>query len=143
MAEHSWHVARLLEGCSVSIQLAGLLHDASEAYITDVASPVKQFLPDYQRMEDTIQKAIFDRYDLEYPMHPAVKVADTRMLSIEAWYLLPSKGNWFTWKDGKRPMVDPNYRPIGMSPDTARENFLDKFGELLHELRIENKNKNG
>lgn len=144
VAEHSWHVARLLDGCPLSVQLAGLLHDSSEAYITDVASPVKQYLPDYQVMEDRIMNAIFDRYGLEYPLHPAVKQADRTMLSTESHYLLPSKGNsWDLWKQVKRPPVMQHYRPIGMSPDVAKENFLDKFLELRTEIRIENKNKNG
>jgi len=43
IAEHSLRVAwRLAEvGCSPSTQMAGLLHDAGEAYLPDVASPVK------------------------------------------------------------------------------------------------------
>lgn len=143
VAEHSWHVARLLDGCPLVAQLAGLLHDASEAYITDVASPVKQHMPEYVKMEDVIMEAIAKRYDFEYPLHPAVKQADLTMLSIEAWHLLPSQGNgWDMWKFRKRPPIMEPYRPICMSPETAMENFLDKFKELITEIRLENKNKN-
>jgi hypothetical protein len=131
VAEHSWQMARMLSDCSVEIQLAALLHDASEAYITDVASPVKQHLPDYQKMEDNIQIALFEKYGLEYPLHPAVKHADRVMLSIEAHYLLPSKGNdWGMWKQTNRPKVDPIFKPICMEPRQARINFMDKFYEL-------------
>lgn len=144
VAEHSWHVARLLDGTPYTVQLAGLLHDASEAYITDVASPVKKYMPEYQKMEDNIMTAIFERYDLEYPLHPAVKQADRTMLSIESHYLLPSKGNsWQMWREIKRPPVIPAYKPIGMQPEVAKEVFLDKFVELMTEIRIENKKKNG
>ena len=139
VAEHSWHVARMLEGCSVNIQIAGLLHDASEAYITDVASPIKQHLPDYIAMEDKILAAIFGQYNLEYPMHPAVKQADIAALSTEAHYLIPSGGNgWDMWKTRRRPAPNASYRPINMPPAQAKELFLDKFNELyeLHRQAI-------
>lgn len=141
VAEHSWHVARMLEGTPAIVQLSGLLHDASEAYITDVASPVKQYMPEYQKMEDKIMAAIAEKFGFEYPFHPAVKQADLAMLSNEAHHLLPSRGNdWDMWQFRKRPAVSGIYKPIGMTPDTAKENFLDKFTELLAEVRLERKN---
>jgi hypothetical protein len=138
VAEHSWHVARLLDGTPLVVQLAGLLHDASEAYITDVASPVKQHMPEYVKMEDKIMEAIAKKYGFEYPFHPAIKHADLTMLSIEAHHLLPSKGNdWEMWLYRKRPPVMEPYKPIGMSPDTARQVFLDKYFEILVAMREE------
>lgn len=136
VAEHSWHVARMLEGTPLEVQLAGLLHDASEAYITDVASPVKQYMPEYQKMEDTIMVAISKKYGLEYPFHPAVKHCDAAMLSNEAHHLLISRGNdWDMWQYKKRPPIIDAYRPIGMAPETAKEIFLDKFWELSMAIR--------
>lgn len=138
VAEHSWHVARMLDGCSLSVQLSGLLHDASEAYITDVASPVKQYMPEYVKMEDVIMEAVANKYGFEYPLHPAVKQCDLAMLSNEAHHLLVSQGNdWDMWRFRKRPPVQEPYKPIGMSPDTAREVFLDKFTELSLAIREE------
>lgn len=138
IAEHSWHVARLLDGTPLSVQLAGLLHDGSEAYLTDIASPVKAHLPDYKVIEDNIHSVIFRKYGLEFPMHPAVKQADLTMLSTEAHYLMPGKGNnWDTWKYIKRPPVMAGYKPIGMGPDTAKQLFMDKFFELSIAIREE------
>lgn len=131
VAEHSWHMARMLDGCSKEIQLAALLHDGGEAYLPDVASPVKQYLPDYNAMEDKILSALFKKYNLEYPMHPAVKAADRAMLSIEATHLLKSQGNdWDMWKTSTRPIIDEAYKPIGMEPKQAKAMFLEKFVEL-------------
>jgi hypothetical protein len=143
VAEHSWHVARMLEGTPLRVQLAGLLHDASEAYITDVASPVKQFMPEYRQMEDVIMAAISKKYGLEYPPHPAVKQCDLLALSNESHHLLLSKGNdWDMWKNIKRPPIIDAYRPVGMSPETAAEVFLDKFHELRMAIRLEEKQEN-
>jgi uncharacterized protein len=140
VAEHSWQVARMLEGCSLEIQLGGLLHDASEAYITDIASPIKQHLPDYRNMEDNILKAIFTQYDLEYPQHPAIKQADLAMLSVEAHHLLPSGGRtWDMWKTIKRPPPNNIYKPVCMSPKQAKQLFIDKFMELHVERRANRK----
>lgn len=131
VAEHSWHMARMLGGCSKEIQLAALLHDGGEAYLPDVASPVKQHLPDYNAMEDKILSALFNKYHLEYPMHQAVKAADRAMLSIEATHLLKSQGNdWEMWKTSVRPVIDEAYKPIGMDPKQAKSVFLEKFVEL-------------
>lgn len=136
VAEHSWHIARMLEGTPLEVQLAGLLHDASEAYITDVASPVKQFMPEYRKMEDVIMLAVAKKYNFEYPLHPAVKQCDLMALSIEAHHLLLSKGNdWEMWQEIKRPPIIDAYRPIGMAPEVARQVFLDKFFELTMAIR--------
>jgi hypothetical protein len=128
VAEHSWHMSRMApEGQ----ELACLLHDGSEAYITDIASPIKQHLPDYQAMEDRILSRLFAKYGLEYPLHPVVKHLDLTMLSTEAHYLLKSSGNtWDLWKQRKRPAVQHNFKPLGMDPKLARQVFLDRFYEL-------------
>lgn len=49
-------------GYTRRIQLACLLHDASEAYLADITRPVKQELPGYREMEATLQTVIFRRY---------------------------------------------------------------------------------
>ena len=142
VAEHSFHVARMLHNLPVEIQIAGLLHDASEAYITDVASPIKQYITGYQALEDNLMQAIAKKFNFEYPLHPAVKVADRAMLSIEAHHLLPSQGNdWTMWGwPEKRPKVKHEYRPVCMVPDQAAAVFLEAFDTLM--LRLEERNGN-
>lgn len=43
-------------------QLACLLHDASEAYLSDITRPVKANLSEYRRIEKTLQDAIYQKY---------------------------------------------------------------------------------
>ena len=49
-------------GYSERVQLACLLHDASEAYLSDVTRPVKQELPKYLEIEEPLQEAIWRKY---------------------------------------------------------------------------------
>lgn len=66
VAQHSLNCAKEAEkrGYSNRVQLACLLHDASEAYISDVTRPIKKELVDYLEVEKEIQKLIYSVYDL-------------------------------------------------------------------------------
>lgn len=54
----------------------GLLHDASEAYVGDMISPLKKRMPEYRRIERRVQKAIAERFRLPAKFHPIVHNAD-------------------------------------------------------------------
>jgi hypothetical protein len=129
VAEHSVHVSNLLNG--TGLELAGLLHDASEAYIADISSPVKNCLPDYKKIEDNISATLFAKYGLEYPVHPAVKHCDLVMLSTEAHHLIPSRGDtWDMWLYRKRPPVAAGIKPSCVDPQVAKTLFLERYYEL-------------
>ena len=49
-------------GLSLRIQLGCLLHDGSEAYLSDVTRPVKQVLPKYLEIEEPLQEAIWQKW---------------------------------------------------------------------------------
>ena len=49
-------------GYSRRVQLGCLLHDASEAYLSDVTRPVKPLLPAYLEVEKKLQTVIFDKW---------------------------------------------------------------------------------
>ena len=50
------------KGYSEKVQLACLLHDASEAYLSDVTRPVKQEIPKYLEIEKPLQNIIWNKY---------------------------------------------------------------------------------
>ena len=64
VGQHCLNCAReaIARGYSRRVQLACLLHDASEAYLSDVTRPVKAELPRYLEIEEPLQKAIWDKY---------------------------------------------------------------------------------
>ena len=47
-------------GYSPRLQLACLLHDASEAYLSDVTRPVKAELPKYKEIEEPLQEMLWN-----------------------------------------------------------------------------------
>lgn len=67
---------------------AALLHDASEAYLSDIATPAKQLIPQYYDLEDRIMRAIAKRFDFEYPLNKDIKNTDARLLQTERMQLL-------------------------------------------------------
>lgn len=47
---------------SPRVKMACLLHDASEAYISDVTRPVKKHLAEYQHIEENLSNAIYQKF---------------------------------------------------------------------------------
>ena len=49
-------------GYTARVQLACLIHDASEAYISDITRPVKYYLTEYKEIEKRLQDTIYTKY---------------------------------------------------------------------------------
>ncbi len=66
VAQHSLNCAAEAKsrGLSQKVQLACLLHDASECYIADVPRPVKHRLQGYEQIERQVMSAVFDAFGL-------------------------------------------------------------------------------
>lgn len=71
-------------------KLWGLLHDASEAYLSDVPAPMKRLMADYLQLERALMRVICDVFGLPYEMPATVKEADLRMLATEKRDLVAS-----------------------------------------------------
>ena len=73
-------------GWSKRVQLACLLHDASEAYIADIIRPVKAHLSNYLEIESSIMNVIFERFglaDLSEEENAMWKQIDDEMMNFE------------------------------------------------------------
>jgi 5'-deoxynucleotidase YfbR-like HD superfamily hydrolase len=127
VAEHSVLVSRIVP---VSDALAGLLHDASEAYLGDVSSPLKKLLPEYRAIEDRVQEAIFKQFGLEYPISDAIHEADKRMYWQERQSVANNGIKDSLWHQNLR--ATRKEAAVGMMPNMARRMFLSRFKELQH-----------
>jgi 5'-deoxynucleotidase YfbR-like HD superfamily hydrolase len=83
VANHSLLVASLLPD---NLKLSGLLHDATEAYVGDVISPIKAHLPFYVNLEKSIMQLVINKYKID-PYNPKIKQADKDAFGIEDYYL--------------------------------------------------------
>lgn len=129
VAEHCWTGQRFIDD---EYKLAFLLHDATEAYLCDIPSPIKQYLPDYKNIERTLEEAIAIKFGFHsFLDSDVIKYMDIAMLSCEAQHLVESRGNdWQIWKAMKRPIADPKMKPLCFDSKTAERLFLETFYEL-------------
>ncbi len=115
VAAHSINCADMAgnAGAGVRLQLLLLLHDASEAYVSDIATPVKSMLPEYAAIEQGIMDAVYKQFNLLPPTveeERVIKAVDTHALRCEAKRLMPMQCNWGDWVDG----FDERHRPYGL-----------------------------
>jgi hypothetical protein len=80
-------------GYSKKLQLACLLHDASEAYISDITRPVKKNLLEYIAIENKLQKAIWRAFNINLSQDDLALVfeVDDAMLYAEFDALMGEK----------------------------------------------------
>lgn len=134
VAQHSVHVSRRLGGYEAKW---GLLHDAAEAYLPDVARSFKSRLmvsvqlgphtssfERFEQIENRMLHAIGERFGLEWPIPAAVHEVDNRELAREARDLF-----------GDTLEIEGAYpEPLDIVPPPLAEAlFLRRFNELFRE----------
>lgn len=94
VAQHSLYVAAHVPQDQ---RLRALLHDASEAYLTDIPSPYKMQIPGYKRVEARVTNAIGKHFGITNlaVKSPEVRAADYRALGHEANSFMPTNGDWY------------------------------------------------
>lgn len=128
VAEHS---VRVSWACDLNSALWGLLHDASEAYLCDISSPMKRssdFGQLYLRAEVKLMAAICQKYNLAESCPAVVKICDARMLVTERRDLMGECDR--EWRAIDTAVKPYGGRIIPVSPETAEREFLTRFEQL-------------
>lgn len=110
-----------------NFKLAALLHDANEAYLPDVPSPVKSLLPQYTKLEDFIQDAIDEIFGIRLtPLGKLiVKKSDQILLATEGRDLMGDTEGWALMES---PLPD-KIKPLNSKDSESL--FLKTYNELI------------
>lgn len=140
VAHHSvnvWYLVKL-KGGTVRQQLIAACHDLSEGILSDLPSPLKRQLPEYQAIEKKVQDTIYEIVGLgevtdeEYAL---VKECDLEMLYNEAKVLM-NDVSWIpnaeTFNFSHTWLIEKNLDTEGM-----RDMLLDIIDNLMKKLDTE------
>lgn len=71
------------------LALAALLHDATEAYLGDIVRPFKPLMVEYAHLEEAMELAICEAFNISPALIRQMKPWDTRICADEMKALLP------------------------------------------------------
>jgi hypothetical protein len=132
VAQHCVHVS---ENVPPEFALAGLLHDASEAYLCDIPSPLKKS-PEfnfYRFIEANMENVINALFGIDWPMPKEVKEWDKNLVVAEALALFKNPPAWAVEAMESRPFDFKIERC--WDPNEAKYKFLYRFAELQRQRK--------
>jgi hypothetical protein len=77
------HCVLMAERAPEHLRLCALMHDASEAYLSDVIRPIKPSLTGYHAIEERMMQVIAGKFGFSWPMPAEVKRLDEAILADE------------------------------------------------------------
>ena len=138
VAEHSVRLARFFKHENRETQRCALLHDASEAYLSDLPRPLKnrpEFLF-YRDAEERLQNMICMAFGVPTKLPPMVAKADNDIVGDEARALLlpDAQPEWDLPIGISDIVTSPNdfggHKEFGWKPYEAEERFMWVFDDL-------------
>jgi hypothetical protein len=126
------HAVLVSYACEPADALWGLLHDASEAYLSDIASPVKRLAPmaPYRGAEAALQLCIYKHFGLAGVEPDSVRAADRLLCALEARSLLGPLLEAWPREIRELPPSASAIRIVPWLPAAAEKKFLARFAEL-------------
>lgn len=141
VANHSVQMSRILYSYTGNphIALAGLLHDAQEAFIGDVATPVKHAVgTTWDVMEDNLQRAIMSQLcpnrKHTLAIHPLIKLVDTYLLKLEVDALIISEAYKYNnaWNFLEKMVIPTNLVALCfVSDDDSDDQFIRMYDTCM------------
>lgn len=126
VAEHSILISQVVP---TECAFFGLMHDAQEAYVNDLARPIKPSVPDYSKLEELNWIAICNAFRLPYKLPPIVKTMDMRICLDEQRELMAPPP--FPWDADLGEPIGVTI--CGLPPLEAEELFLRRFHDLYQD----------
>jgi hypothetical protein len=131
------YVAHL--GLPIDLRRWALLHDAAEAYLPDVASPIKDHLPRFREFEDVLTAAVAKRFELQLPIPDEILRLDRLMywrerevlLKDAAWVNENRRPGWEVPTEMRVQVPVPHWLPP-RSEVAWINRFRALFDERLH-----------
>ena len=122
------HCLVVEEQCKDEDKLWALLHDATEAYLSDVITPLKKsdLFKAYIIAEKNLEKVILEKFGLYGHIPKSVDLIDKSSFFIEV-------ANFYShWPKDKMNQLPMNYHIKAMTPAEAEVAFLKRFYELIN-----------
>jgi hypothetical protein len=148
VAQHGVLVATLMYEPAIAMRggtpYEGLMHDAHEGYVSDMAAPWKVTVKDYRPFETRIEHAMREQFGLPPTVSAGVKFADWCALYIEAEQLLGHNvtADWLQPEPGMRDYALKLYEGTSRydlqrcwEPREAYDRFLTEY-RLLRPLSV-------
>ena len=136
VGQHCLHCAREAQarGFGTRVAMACLLHDASEAYLSDVPRPFKASLPEYRVLENGLLNLIYRKYlgsSLNGMEEKQVKQIDDDMLYYDLKGLLNDEPK------RQKPEMKSRFGYEVLPFEQVEEEYLRMFEELKKALEDE------
>lgn len=137
--QYFYSVAQHAVNCSYIVDeehaFAALMHDTAEMATNDLPTPLKHYVEDiagpvFKELEIRIESAMAERFGFEYPLHPAVKLADLQMLGLEKDAVKQDHSEWATLEGVEYAHLQDKVDLAYMPPEKAEQLFLHRFMEL-------------
>lgn len=115
-------------GLPRSVRLACLLHDASEAYISDITRPVKLGLPEYRVIEKRLQDTIYRRFGID-PEDSAVMSEVSRIDDTMLYHEFLALGGCALFDEAPPKLTAPEFtfRPF----DEVERQYMETLMDLI------------
>jgi len=121
VGEHCIRVSKIVPA---EYKLGALLHDAGEAYLSDIPRPIKKFFSEWEKIEAKIMHVLFKKYGIQYDYHhKIIGNADNIIGMTEVRDIMPHK---VRYEYDEKPLNE-KIHPI--RPDLVEEGFLTLFKE--------------